>query len=90
MPIINAMECDMTETVPGQGQGQRKVRLNLDITEKLNSELERLAEATGTTKADIMRRGLALAKVAIDEQALGHKLGILDQDRKLIAEIVGV
>ena len=71
-------------------QVNRKVRLNLDITEKLNRELERLAEVTGSTKADVMRRGLALAKVAIDEQARGHKLGILDQDRNVITEIVGV
>lgn len=67
-----------------------KVRLSIDVTEKLNRELERLAEASGATKADVMRRGLALVKVAIDEQAQGHKLGILDSNRKVLAEIVGV
>ncbi len=67
-----------------------KVRLSLDVSEQLYKEIEHMAEVTGSTKADILRRALALAKVAVDEKQKGHKLGILDKDRKVLTEIIGL
>lgn len=65
------------------------VRLNLDVTEALHAELNRLAGVSGCTRADVMRRRLSLIKIAIDAQVQGHTLAILDKDRKVIATITG-
>ena len=67
-----------------------KVRLSLDVSEHLYKEIEHMAEETGSTKADILRRALALMKVAVDEKQKGHRLGILDKDRKVLTEIIGL
>ena len=65
-------------------------RLVLDISEALDSELCRLADVRGTTKGEVMRRGFALAKVAIDEKSRGNRIGIIDWDGRLIGEITGI
>lgn len=67
-----------------------RMQLTLEITEALDQELSRLAALKGLTKADVIRRGLALAKVAIDERARGNALGILDERGGLICELTGI
>lgn len=65
------------------------IRLNLDVTEALHAELNRLAGVSGCTRADVMRRGLSLIKIAIDNQGKGHKMAILDKDRNIVFTISG-
>ncbi|WP_380732349.1 hypothetical protein [Sinimarinibacterium flocculans] len=42
------------------------------------------------SKADILRRGLALYEVAVGAQATGSRFGIVDADDRLTTEIVGL
>lgn len=66
------------------------VRLNVNISEQLNSRLDALADQSGTSKSELMRKAIALIDLAVTEKAQGHQLGILDKDRTVLREIVGI
>lgn len=66
------------------------VRYSLVISADLDSRLEALAQGRSMSKADILRRGLALYEVAVGAQATGNRFGIVDPDGRLTTEIVGL
>lgn len=66
------------------------VRLNVDISEELNSRLDALASQSGTTKSELMRKAIALIDLAVTEKGQGHHLGILGKNRTVLREIVGI
>jgi hypothetical protein len=72
------------------GSRDNRVRLNLVITRKLDETLEKLANANGTNKSEILRKALALFEVANEAKERGNKLGILSKDRQVLTEIVGL
>ncbi len=72
------------------GSRDNRVRLNLVITRKLDETLEKLANANGTNKSEILRKALALFEVANEAREHGNKLGILSKDRQVLTEIVGL
>lgn len=67
-----------------------KVRLSLDVSPELNARLEVLAQATHSTKSDVLRKAIALMDVAVEARANGQKLGIANQDQPVAREIVGL
>lgn len=66
-----------------------KVRLSLDLSPQTNDLLEKVVAQQGTTKSDVMRKAIALVIVAEDARRDGQSLGVIDADKKLVAEIVG-
>jgi predicted transcriptional regulator len=66
------------------------VRLSITLSVELNDRLEQLAAARQTTKTDIFRRAIALYYIAVDAKAEDKCIGILDQDKQFLAEIVGI
>ena len=44
------------------------VRLNVNITPELNSRLDLLAEQSGTTKSELLRKAIALIDLAVTER----------------------
>jgi hypothetical protein len=75
-----------------QGQiGVRgEVRLSLIVSPELNDTLEELADRSHSTKSDVLRKAIALFEVASQAKQKNEKIGILDQDDKVIREIVGI
>lgn len=69
---------------------KEKVRLSLDISSEMNELLERLADATGGTKSDVLRRAIALMEVAVEAKRQGKKFGIAEKDQPLATEIIGL
>ncbi|MEQ6340117.1 MAG: ribbon-helix-helix domain-containing protein [Gammaproteobacteria bacterium] len=67
-----------------------RVRLSLDVSSKVNDQLEALAEDEGTSKSDIMRKAIALVMVALQAKHKGQKLGTLDKDGHVLSEIIGL
>lgn len=64
-------------------------RLSFDVNEKFQKDFEHLVELTNSSsKAETLRRAIALLKIAVEAQEKGEKLMIADQDRKPITEIV--
>ncbi len=66
------------------------VRLNVNITDELNTRLDTLANKAGVTKSDLLRKAIALIEVAVTEREKGHKLAITDSDHHVLREIIGV
>lgn len=66
------------------------VRLSLDLSPALDETLDALVKRTGHTKAEILRKGIALVEVAVDAKEGGKKLGVADRADQLSREIVGI
>lgn len=66
------------------------IRLSLSVSPELNERLEQLASAGYTTKSEILRRAIALYDVAAEAKTEKKRLGILDQNKQLLTEIVGI
>lgn len=67
-----------------------RVRLNLQIPEELNRQLEEMATSNSTTKSEIVRRAFALLKAAHRGVSEGKHLGFVKDAEKLDQEIIGV
>lgn len=66
------------------------VRVSLDMSPEDNDLLEKLASAHGTTKSQILRRAVALFHVASEAKASGNRIAVIDQEKKVVTEIVGL
>ena len=64
-------------------------RVNFDVTPELDSVINELTIKTGSSsKAELMRRAIALMKVATDAKEHGEKVVIANSDREPISEIL--
>jgi predicted transcriptional regulator len=66
------------------------VRLSLTVSPELNQKLEQLADSSRTTKSEILRKAIALFDVVAEAKQEHRRFGILDQNRQLVTEIVGI
>ena len=67
-----------------------KVRLTVDVSPELNETLDQLAENAHLTKSEILRRAIALIKVAAQAHEKGQKLPLIDKDQQPLTEILGI
>jgi metal-responsive CopG/Arc/MetJ family transcriptional regulator len=67
-----------------------KVRLNLQVSEQLNSDLEEMADSTGSNRTEVIRQALALMKIAHKARREGRHLGLVSDASKLDTELVGI
>ncbi len=67
-----------------------KIRLSLDITPEANELIEKMAEDLGTSKAEVMRKAIAVMKVAVDAKKDHKHLGVSTKRESLETEIVGI
>ena len=66
------------------------VRLSLAVSPELNDRLEQLAAAGHTSKSEILRKAIALFDVVAEAKSEKRRFGILDQNKQLVTEIVGI
>ncbi|MGF1459323.1 MAG: ribbon-helix-helix protein, CopG family [Leptolyngbyaceae cyanobacterium] len=59
----------------------KKKRLNLELSDEAYDQLEKLAEASGKNKAEILRTGLALYGLLEEEKEKGRSLGIIEEEQ---------
>ena len=67
-----------------------KIRLNLQVSEQLNKDLEEIADDTGSNRTEVIRQALALMKAAHKARTEGKHLGLVSDPSKLDTEIVGI
>ena len=67
-----------------------KVRLTVDVSPELNETLDQLADNAHLTKSEILRRAIALMKVAAQAHEKGQKLALIDKDQQGMTEIIGI
>lgn len=66
------------------------VRFNLLLSPELNERLEQLASANNVTKVEILQKSIALFDVVSEAKAENKRIGILNKDKQLETEIVGI
>ncbi|SJM91326.1 conserved hypothetical protein [Crenothrix polyspora] len=66
------------------------IRLSLAVSPELNARLEQLAASGCTTKTEILRKAIALYDVVAEAKTEKRRFGILDEDKHLLTEIVGI
>lgn len=68
------------------------VRLNVDVTYEISDFLDDIAEENGVTKSEVMRRAIALLRVANEEKKRKRSMGFVSEARDTVLEtkIVGV
>ena len=63
-------------------------RVNFVLSEKAYTELAALSRRTGRSMTELVRLGLALAKIAIEAELEGRKLIVTTTDGNPLKEIV--
>lgn len=87
---LSIKDAFITHKENGMSNNKETIRLSLSISPELNERLEQLASSGHTTKTEILRKAIALYDVAAEAKTEKKKLGILDQNKQLLAEIVGI
>jgi hypothetical protein len=67
-----------------------KVKLSLHISPRMNELIEQLADESGSTKSDLLRKAISLLQVASTAKRDGHGIGVIDRERRVLTEIVGL
>ena len=67
---------------------KERKRLNLDLTPEAYDLLRKLSEESGKNMADVLRTGLALYGIAQEEGAKGRDLAVIDENEKVVKQIV--
>jgi hypothetical protein len=66
-----------------------RVRVSLDVTPQMKDIIDALAEESGTTQADVLRRAVALLKVVKDGESKGETPALVSADGRVTTKIIG-
>jgi len=67
------------------------VRLNLVLSDDLNTEIEKVVSSSETNKSEIIRKALQLFLAAQEGKKNGLKLGLVDANtRQMQTEFIGL
>ncbi len=66
------------------------IRLSLAVSPELNARLELLASNGHMSKSEVLRKAIALFDVVAEAKSEKKRFGILDQNKQLVTEIVGI
>lgn len=66
------------------------IRLSLTVSPELNERLELLASNGHMSKSEVLRKAIALFDVVAEAKSEKKRFGILDQNKQLVTEIVGI
>lgn len=84
-------EASKTETLVFAGRLRKdKIRIQMDVTQDVSEFMDMLADENGTTKVDVMRRAIALLRIAHEQKQQKRSLGFVSNDRKHLLETVVV
>ncbi len=67
-----------------------KVRLTVDVTDELYERLDQLADETGGSKSELLRKAIVLVDVAIQAKHQGRQMAVVDKNEKVVTTIVGL
>ena len=68
---------------------KKTIKFSLAVTPEVDSALEEMSESAHSSKSDILRKAIALMKVAIQEEKRGNHIGIISHG-KIINQIIGI
>jgi hypothetical protein len=65
------------------------IRLSLDLTPEMKQIVDTLAEISGITQSEVLRRSIGLLKLAKEGEKKGESLALVKNDR-VVAKLVGI
>jgi hypothetical protein len=80
------MDEAMNQNVQNPGAGEK--RLSLILSSSVYEDLSAVAKKRQTTVTEMVRLGLGLAKIAINEAEKGNKLIVANPDGQVLKELV--
>ncbi len=83
--MSNSSDTNTSKNIP-----KAKKRLNLDLTPEAYALLQKLSNESGKNMADVLRTGLALYGIAQEEEQKGRNLAVVDENDKIVKQIVAV
>jgi hypothetical protein len=75
---------------PVESERSEKIRLSLDMTPAMKEVIDDLAAREGITRAELLRRAIALLKTVKDAQQKGESPALIDGEGHVTARIVGI
>jgi predicted transcriptional regulator len=69
---------------------ENSVTMTLEVSSALNKKLSRLAAVNNMPLDMVLLKALALYDVASQTKQQNRRLGILDADQRLVAEVTGI
>jgi predicted transcriptional regulator len=73
------------------GDETMSVRFNVVLSDDLNSEIDKIADASETSKSEILRKALQLYLAAVEGKRRGLKVGLVEPNtERLQTEIIGL
>ncbi len=63
---------------------------SVEMSPSLYDLIEQMSEDANSSKGDTFKKALVLLNIIIQEEKKGNHIGILDKDKKIIEEIVGI
>lgn len=67
-----------------------QVRKQLIIPAEMDQNLTKIAQESGTTASEVVRKALTLYMVAVDRKKEGMKFGFVKQGERLDTEVIGL
>jgi len=66
------------------------VKMSLHLPPEANALLEEMSEMGHTSKSDVLRKSIALMKVALESKQQGNHLVVMNNKNEPVKEIVGI
>lgn len=66
------------------------VSMTLDVSPALNEKLHQLAELNGTSMRMVLLKALALYDIASQAKSDNQRIGIVDANQQLVAEVISI
>jgi predicted transcriptional regulator len=64
--------------------------MTLEVSPVLNEKLQKLAELNGTTMDTVLLKALTLYGIASQAKIDNQRIGIVDANQQLLAEVIGI
>jgi hypothetical protein len=71
-----------------EGQMAKKYRYTMDVTEEFKKEIEEISSEFGIPKSEVIRRAIALLKIAHREIRKGNHVGAVQDEGVLKLEFL--
>jgi predicted transcriptional regulator len=66
------------------------VSMTLEVSPALNQKLHQLAELNGATMSTVLLKALTLYDIASQAKIDNQRIGIVDANQQLLAEVIGI
>jgi len=66
------------------------VSMTLEVSPELNEKLHRLTKLNGTTMDTMLLKALTLYGIASQAKIDNQRIGIVDANQQLLAEVIGI